>query len=477
MNSFNKVKKCKYEMCSPCLIALNEYVLFEDEKDKKKCIVFNFYSSVVQPLHYFIIDVNQYNDNDELIATSRIKFDDLKVKKNEYFTPNGRLNVEYACVKISYTLIEAKFERSIYKNGTLIDNTKDYEAYIGKAYEEKKGIEKKEYKKQLKENKKKYKLQEKLDKKKAKRDLKLYEIRHSVNEGKTKINDLKEVFKREEIMNLYKPGKGCRAFLITFSILLGIGSIAGTYVYRYTSLDYSDGDFNYHLVKDGSYYNCYLSGYFGNEKQIRYEGKSVYKENINFLDVWNYYTGQSETNPFEEENKITFNVIGISENAFKNSSIEQFSYSGNNKLTVGDNAFYNAKNLTFVSTSFSTVGKYALANTSLSSYESFNLTYCDVGAFANNTSLTKFIASNANVSKNIFKGDTSLKTIEFNKVLGCKTLGDLFGTTNSNIPTSVKKITIHDTSLPQGFFYGVDQSISISLDYSIYNMYGTNQTK
>ncbi len=477
MNSFNIVKKCQYEVLSPCLIILNEYVIFEDSKAKQKFIVFNFYNSLVQPLHSFIIDVNQYNDNDELIATSRICFKDLKVNSNANFTPNGRLEVLYNCVKISYTLIEAEYERSSYKNGVIVDNTKNYQAYVGEAYKEKKGLEKKEFKKIEKENKKQYKYQKKLEKKKAKRDLKLYEIRNSVDEGKVKIKDLKQVFKTEEIMNLYKPGKGCRFYLIFFSILLGIGSIAGTYVYKYTSLDYSYDSFDYRLVKQSSSnYNCYLTGYDGNEKEISYNGKSVYTSNVDFLQYWYYLTGQRETNPFDEDRDITFNVVGIGDYAFNNSSVEVFTYTGSSTLTMGDYAFNNARKLNKLSTNFSTIGKYGVANTSIKQYQSTNLTYCDVGAFSNNTSLTEFVCKKANVSKDVFKGDINLKEIEVNKVLGCKTLGDLFGTTNEEIPSNIKSLTIHDTSLAKGFFYGVDESITINLDYTISNMYG-NKTK
>ena len=473
MNSFNIVKKCKYEIASPCLISLNEYVIFEDEKAKQKCIVFNFYNSLVQPLYDFTIDVNQYNDDDELIATSRICFSDLKVKSNVSFTPNGRLEVLYECVKISYTLIEANFQRSIYKNGVLIDNTKNFESYIGSAYERKKGIDKKEYKKQEKENKKKYKLQKQLETKKAKRDLKLYEIRNSVDEGKTKIKDLKQVFKSEEIMNLYKPSKGCRAYLITFAILLGIGSIAGTYVYRYTSLDYSYNDYDFKLVKQSNNsYNCYLTGYWGSEKDVIYDGKSVYTSNVDFLDYWNYIIRQRETNPFEDDRDINFNISGIGDNAFKNSSIIYFGYTGSSALTMGDYAFYNASNLGGVSDSFTTIGKYGMAKTSMGSYESSKLTYCDVGAFSDNKKLNYFNAPNAKVSKDVFKGDTNLYTIAIDNVYGCETLGDLFGTTNEEIPSSVSSITIKGKNLPTGFFYGVSKNINISLSYTINNMYG-----
>lgn len=474
MSSFNKVKKCKYDSSSTCLIALQEYVIFEDEKAKKKCIIFSFYNTLVQPLYKFSIDVNQFNEQGDLIAKSRVSFDEIKVYSNKSFTPNARLNVEYDCVSISYSLVEATFERSLYQNGVLTDTTKNYVAYLGSNYETKKGQEKKEAKRLIKEQKKLERLNIKLEKKKAKHDLKVFAIRNSIDEGKAKIKDLREVFKREEIYDLYKPKKGSRAYLIICSILIGIGSIVGTFAYRYNSLDYSYNQFDYHLVKNGNNFKCYVSGYEGNEKNIKFDGKSIYTANVSFIDLWSYYTGQRETNPFNENHDIEFTTVGINDNAFKNSLFTSFENTSSINLTVGDYSFYNSVNLGEVSSSIATIGKYAFAKTNLNVFKSDVLTYCDVGAFSMNSTLKEFTARRASVSKDIFKGDNNLESITINKVLGCKTLGDLFGVENEEIPSSIRKITIHDTSLPTGFFYGVDKSITIKLDYTIPNMYGTD---
>lgn len=474
MSSFNKVKKCKYESSSTCLISLQEYVIFEDEKAKKKCIIFSFYNTLVQPLYKFSIDVNQFDEHGDLIAKSRVSFVEINVNSNKSFTPNARLNVEYDCVSISVTLVEATFERSLYQNGVLTDITKNYVSYLGSSYETKKGQEKKEAKRLLKEQKKLERLNIKLEKKKAKHDLKLFAIRNSVDEGKAKIKDLREVFKREEIKDLYKPKKGSKAYLIICSILIGIGSIVGTFAYKYNSLDYSYNQFDYHLVKDGNKFKCYVSGYEGNEKNIVFDGVSIYTANVSFIDLWSYYTGQRETNPFNDNHDIEFLTVGINDNAFKNSLFTSFVNTSSINLTVGDYSFYNSVNLSKVSSNISTIGKYAFAKTTIYAFNSNVLTYCDVGAFSMNSSLEEFTARNANVSKDIFKGDNNLKSITINKVLGCQTLGDLFGVKNEEIPSSIRNITIHDTSLPTGFFYGVDESINIKLDYKISNMYGTN---
>ncbi|MDE7256786.1 MAG: hypothetical protein K2N50_02370, partial [Clostridia bacterium] len=163
MSSFNTVTKIKYTDNASDLVSLDEYIVFQDDKAKRKYIVFKFVNNVTQQLLGMQFEVCQYNAENNLIEKSVVIYNKFLAGAEEEFVPKAKLRVSYNCSSISVRLIEAAFDRFVWKEGEYSDNCYKFDQFYhdenrSKADEapkkEKKVKEKKPKKKKYKKSKK-----------------------------------------------------------------------------------------------------------------------------------------------------------------------------------------------------------------------------------------------------------------------------------------------------------------------------------
>ncbi|MDE6667027.1 MAG: leucine-rich repeat domain-containing protein [Clostridia bacterium] len=128
MSSYNNIEKIKYAS-DDCVVTLDEYIVFENERAEKKYVVFKFSNNVNQQLLGMEFEVSQYDIDNNLIEKSVVIYNKFLAKPVQSFVPNAKLNVNYACKTLSVRLIQAAFDRFIWKEGQFLDNSYKFEHY------------------------------------------------------------------------------------------------------------------------------------------------------------------------------------------------------------------------------------------------------------------------------------------------------------------------------------------------------------
>ncbi len=123
MSSFNNVTKIKYTDKSSDPVTLGEYIVFQDDKSKRKYIVFRFNNKVTQQLLGMQFEVCQYDVDNNMIEKSVVVYNQFLAGAEEEFVPKAKLRVSYNCKTISVRLIQAAFDRFVWKEGEFEDNT------------------------------------------------------------------------------------------------------------------------------------------------------------------------------------------------------------------------------------------------------------------------------------------------------------------------------------------------------------------
>jgi len=128
MSSYNNIEKIKYASAD-CVVTLREYVIFEDERAEEKYVVFKFSNNVSQQLLGMEFEVSQYDIDNNLVEKSVVIYNKFLAKPDEPFVPNAKLKVNYACKRLSVRLVQAAFDRFIWKEGKYLDNSYKFEHY------------------------------------------------------------------------------------------------------------------------------------------------------------------------------------------------------------------------------------------------------------------------------------------------------------------------------------------------------------
>ncbi len=129
MSSFNTVTKIKYTERTSEPVTLNEYIVFQDDKAKCKYIVFRFNNNVTQQLLGMQFEVCQYNAENNLIEKSVVAYNQFLAGAEEEFVPKAKLRVSFACSSISVRLIQAAFDRFVWKEGEYTDSTYKFDMF------------------------------------------------------------------------------------------------------------------------------------------------------------------------------------------------------------------------------------------------------------------------------------------------------------------------------------------------------------
>lgn len=130
MSSYNNVTKIKYTGNLSDLVSLNEYIIFQDDKAKRKYIVFKFTNNVTQQLLGMEFEVCQYNAENNLIEKSVVIYNKFLAGAEEDFVPKAKLRVSYHCTTISVRLIKAAYDRFVWNEGEYEDNSYKFDHFF-----------------------------------------------------------------------------------------------------------------------------------------------------------------------------------------------------------------------------------------------------------------------------------------------------------------------------------------------------------
>lgn len=128
MSSYNNIEKIKYAS-EDCVVTLREYIVFEDERAEEKYVVFKFANNVSQQLLGMEFEVSQYDIDNNLVEKSVVIYNKFLAKPDEHFVPKAKLKVNYACKTLSVRLIQAAFDRFVWKEGQFLDNSYKFSHY------------------------------------------------------------------------------------------------------------------------------------------------------------------------------------------------------------------------------------------------------------------------------------------------------------------------------------------------------------
>ena len=129
MSSYNHIEKIKYTKNPSDVVALQEYIVFEDAKVQEKCVVFQFMNNLNHRLRELRFEVLQYDEEDDLLEKSVVVYDNFVSEPNATFVPNAKLQINFACKSLRVNLVSAAFDRVKWENGAFSDNSYRFEDY------------------------------------------------------------------------------------------------------------------------------------------------------------------------------------------------------------------------------------------------------------------------------------------------------------------------------------------------------------
>ena len=326
MSSYNNITKIKYTDNASDLVRLNEYIIFQDDKAKRKYIVFKFTNNVTQQLLGLQFEVNQYNVDGALIEKSVVAYNKFLASAEEDFVPKAKLRVSYRCTSISIRLIQAVFDRFVWKEGEYEDNCykfthfyRDEQAPEGE--EPTVGGEPKRTKKAKKEKPEKVKKQ-----KKSKRPFILRDATR------------KNLVKFPAVFNAL-----VFVVVITFSV-------ASLIIFKSTTTTFTEGDYQLRTVSGQT---VAISGYTGTDTKLVIPEK-IGKYNVTKIDKGAF--NKSEITSLTIECKLYIDTDAfVNCNALKN-------VSSTKQIEVRQGAFRNCASLTTINLPYALLEENAFIN-------------------------------------------------------------------------------------------------------------------
>jgi hypothetical protein len=414
MNSFNNITKIKYEKSQKDLVTLVEYIIFADERNNEKYLVFKFQNNVDQYLNEIKFEISQYDEENNLISKSIISHGGFVAKENEVFVPDYKLKADQDCAKIEAKLLFARYERVLWENGvytpipyTASEFRNDYYRPSTPVKPVNKKIVKIEQKYEYKQFKK--------TQKKLRKGKNIY-VKNIIKRNKTKF-----------------PAVLASTLSVIIIILAGVLTFFGAQ----NSTVYHDGGFDYKLD--------------GNKIIITdYEG---YDEDVVLPTTYTI-------------DKIEYQVKGIGEKAFDNSNLKSITFTQN--VTIADRAFQNCKKLEVINGQeyITEIGSYAFKNCSslkVVTLENKAITIIPVGAFEGCTTLSLASFKNAIVSYGAFKKCKNLKSLNCYAIDGNSNIAAIFDDIKNISDYSLSTLRISQAVIPSNFTEGYTQLTKVVL--------------
>lgn len=316
MSSYNTITKIKYTGNPSDIVKLDEYIVFQDDKAKRKYIVFKFVNNVTQQLLGMEFEVCQYNADENLIEKSVVSYNKFLASAEEEFVPKAKLRVSYNCSSISIRLIRASFDRFVWNEGEYEDSCYKFDQFYRD--ENNAGAEEE----QPKHGRAKRKAENKEGK-----------------EGKKEKPKKKKKSKRPFIMR-DTTKKNLAKFPVFFNVVVFIAvigfSVASLIIFKNSTTHFSEGDYELRIVQEDEVAVC---GYWGTETSLKIPAK-LGKYTISYIDTGAFKKSKIETVEFS-------GIVTINTGAFVNcNSLKEIKSA--QKVTVKDKAFDSCANLSEV---------------------------------------------------------------------------------------------------------------------------------
>ena len=129
MSSFNLIEKVKYNKPQNGVVFVREYIVFEDDHNDEKFVLFKLYNQLNQTLNHIIYEVLQYDSEERLIEKKILEYDNFNARAQECFVPKAKLRLHPKCKNIVCNLIKADFETIIWENGNFTKIPESFEGY------------------------------------------------------------------------------------------------------------------------------------------------------------------------------------------------------------------------------------------------------------------------------------------------------------------------------------------------------------
>lgn len=299
MSSFNHIEKVSYTKVHEEPVSLIEYIVFTDERNEKKQVIFKLRNNLNQILKAIKINVYQYDENDNLIEKSLLAYNNFEAKAQELFVPNAKFDLNYKTKAIEVNLEYALFERLTWEDKKLnvipytrIDFDKEFTKENPKCKEEKVKV--------------------------------------------AKINKGKRVTKAKDIIKQNVP-KGPKVFAIILSVLL-LAFVFGSSIYnRINTYKFSDDSFEYSKVDN----RVTIEKFIGDEADV------IIPADISGMKIYTIGEGAFEGSNIKS---VSFmgNSLSIGSEAFKNCTQLRRIVDYNCVVNINSNAFENCDSLTQV---------------------------------------------------------------------------------------------------------------------------------
>ena len=130
MTSYKNVVTIQYTKNPTDVVALREYILYEDEKQEAKFALLKFVNNLDQRLHGVKFEVSQFDEEEKLLAKTLVVYDKFTADASETFVPKAKLRLRPDCAAISLKLITAAFDRVRCEKGEFVDNSYTFNRYV-----------------------------------------------------------------------------------------------------------------------------------------------------------------------------------------------------------------------------------------------------------------------------------------------------------------------------------------------------------
>lgn len=396
MSSFSSIEKVKYNQDRQDAVALNEYIIFADERRKTKYILFKFTNNINRALNDIKFEIQEFDEANNLIEKVIFVYNDFNANENEDFVPNAKMKVNYECKTIKATLLYARFDFIKWEAGEF--------SRIPYTYDEFKNKYRNQYRPE---------------------DADLIDgskLKNTVIESKNKPTNSrkKQNFK---IVDVSKKNKVLYPKVIT--VILSIIALAGVLVsvILYTKRTNA-------FVIDGIEY------------------KICDKNSVEVVDY------EKEATDIVIPAKIDkMNVTKIVDYLFMDNNNLKKVELKSEKIEIGRAAFKNCKNLTeVIGSGISIVRQEAFMNCeSLKAISLDTATLIEIDAYNNCINIDTFYAPNATIERKALEGVNQIKVFSYKIFDGYK-FGFIFGDDNSSVPKSLKRVETSTPNITYAYF-------------------------
>lgn len=130
MSSLRMLEKVRYTATPSDVVALKEYIVYEDEKNSQKYVLCKFVNNLNQRLYGMRFEISQYDEEEGLLEKLTLSYDKFSAQGGEAFVPSAKFAVNARCKTISYKLLYAAFDKVQWENGAFSDNDYSFERYV-----------------------------------------------------------------------------------------------------------------------------------------------------------------------------------------------------------------------------------------------------------------------------------------------------------------------------------------------------------